>query len=124
MAANPTLDFNKFFASKALCDQIRKNRPNLLDESGAQNILNAPMVGLDSQGTIHTRLQRNKNLLFIEPKSSFSEAIKRGRCSDLGSQGMEDPPTGLESHDRGDPSMGPESHNKGRVVYDDDLIMM
>ena len=55
MAADPTLDFNKFFVSMALCDQVRKNRPNLLDESEAQNILNVPMVGSDSQGTIHTR---------------------------------------------------------------------
>ena len=48
MAANPSLNFNKFFVSKVLRDQVRQNRPNLLDESEAQNILNASMVGLDS----------------------------------------------------------------------------
>ena len=45
MAIGPTLNFSKSFVSKAVRDQVQKNRPNLLDESGAQNILNAPMVG-------------------------------------------------------------------------------
>ena len=48
MVANPTLDFSSSFISKVVHDQVRQNRPNLPDELGDQNTLNAHMVGLDS----------------------------------------------------------------------------